>query len=196
MVATFYLQYLGHRIIYGNLEVGNTTQQLLSTTRPYCSIEFTNIFLFWVILVTYNIGIYICMYIFIKLFTFILFLLSSTVFSALHAQHFEIWKNILWNWWVDCFIARSIKWCDILGAHSESIFPFMQYFFLSRKLCFLRSPCLLLIAESISLDTSGKPTVGFFLKITSPSWIILSISLEGLNSINWLLKSLWWIFLK
>ena len=58
-------------------------------------------------------------------------LLSSTVnvFSALHVKHFEIWKNILWNWWVDCFIARSIKWCDILGAHSESIFPFMEYYF-------------------------------------------------------------------
>ena len=127
-----------------------------------------------------------------------LFLLSSTVIfflrCMLNVLRYE--KNILWNWWVDCFIARSIKWCDILGAHSESIFPFMQYFFLSRKLCFLRSPCLLLIAESISLDTSGKPTVGFFLKITSPSWIILSISLDELNSINWLLKSWWWIFLK
>ena len=31
------------------------------------------------------------------------------------------------------------------------------------------SPCLLLIAESINVDTSGEPTVVFFLKITSPS---------------------------
>ena len=31
------------------------------------------------------------------------------------------------------------------------------------------SPCLLLIAESISLDATGKPTVGFYLKITSLS---------------------------
>ena len=31
------------------------------------------------------------------------------------------------------------------------------------------SPGLLLIAESISVDISGKPTVVFFLKITSPS---------------------------
>ena len=69
-------------------------------------------------------------------------------------------------------------------------------FFLSRKPCFLRSPCLLLIAESISLDTSGKPTVGFFLKIASSSWIILSIPLDELNSSDWLLKSWWWIFLK
>ena len=33
VVATFNLHYLGHRIIYKNLEVGNTTQQLLSTKR-------------------------------------------------------------------------------------------------------------------------------------------------------------------
>ena len=162
MVATFHLLYLGHRIKYENLKVGNTTQQLLSTTRPYCSTEFIEWFLFLVILVTYNIGIYIFVYIFIKLAIFILFFVSSTVmfFSALHAKHFEIWKNILWNWWVDCF----------------------SY--------------LLLIAESINWDTSGKPTVVFFSKITSPSWIILSISLDELNSVNWLLKSWWWIFLK
>ena len=80
----------------------------------------------------------------------------------------------------------------MLIANPFSIF----FFFLSRKLCFLRSPCLLLIAESISLDTSGKPTVGFFLKISSSSWIILSISRNELNSSDWLLKRLWWIFLK
>ena len=55
---------LGHKIKYGNLEVGNTTQQLLSTTRPCCSIEFIESFLFWVILVIYNIGINICIYIY------------------------------------------------------------------------------------------------------------------------------------
>ena len=42
-------------------------------------------------------------------------------------------------------------------------------FFFSRRLRFFWSPCLLLIAESISLDTSGKPAVVFFLKITAPS---------------------------
>ena len=47
----------------------------------------------------------------------------------------------------------------------------MEYFF-SQENYFLCSPCPLLIAESISLDTSGKHTVGFFLKITSPSSII------------------------
>ena len=64
--------------------------------------------------------------------------------------------------------------------------------FLSSKLCFLWTPCLLLIAESISLYTSGKPIVGFFLKITSSSWTILSISLQELNSSDWFLKSWWW----
>ena len=64
------------------------------------------------------------------------------------------------------------------------------------SLLWSRSPCLLLIAESISLDTSGKPTVGFFLKISSSSWIILSISLNELNLSDWLLKRWWWIFLK
>ena len=149
------------------------------------------------IFITYNVGIYLCIFIYKVSYIHSIFVFfSCNVFSALHTKHFEIWKNILWNWRVDCFIARSIKWCDILGAHSESIFPFMQYFFLSRKLCFLRSPCLLLIAESISLDTSGKPTVGFFLKISSSSWIILSISLNELNSSDWLLKRWWWIFSK
>ena len=105
---------------------------------------------FWVIFVTYNRGIYICIFIYkVSDILYFLVIFNCNAFSVLNAKHFEIWKNILWNWWVDCFIARSIKWCDILGPHSESIFPFMQYFFLSRKLCFLRSPCLLLIAESI-----------------------------------------------
>ena len=59
VVATFNLHYLGYRIKYGNLEVGNTTKQLLSAARPCCSIEFIESFLFWVILVTYNIAMYI-----------------------------------------------------------------------------------------------------------------------------------------
>ena len=133
-----------------------------------------------------------------KLVIFIIFLLSSIVMFFLHCmlktlRYEKILCEILW---VDCFIAQSIRWCDILGVHSESIFPFMQYFFLFRKLCFLRSLCLLLIAESISLDTSGKPTVGFFLKLSSSSWVILSISLDELNSSDCLLTWWWWIFLK
>ena len=130
MVAIFHLHYLGHRIKNGNLEVGNPTQQLLTTTRPCCNIEFIESFLFWVILVTFNIGIYICIYIYKVSYIHSFFVIfNCNVFSALHAKHFEIWKNILWNWWVDCFIAQSIKWCDILGAHGESILSFMQYFF-------------------------------------------------------------------
>ena len=134
MVATFHLHCLRYKIKYGNPEVRNTTQQLLSRTTPCYSIEFIGPFLLWVILVTYNIGIYICIYIYKVSYIHSFFVIfNCNVFSALHAKHFEIWKNILWNWWVDCFIARSIKWCDILGAHSESIFPFMQYFFSLQK---------------------------------------------------------------
>ena len=137
MVSTFHFHYLGHRIQYANLKEGNSTQQLLSKTRSCCSIEFVESFLCWVILVTYNIGIYICIYIYKVSYIHSFFLIfNCNAFSALHAKHFEIWKNILWNWWVDCFIARSIKWCDILGAHSESIFPFMQYFFSFQKTVF------------------------------------------------------------
>ena len=133
MVATFHLHYLGRRIKYGNLEVGNTIQQLLSTKRPCCCIEFIVSFLFWVILVTYNIGIYIC--IFIKLYSF--FLLSSTEMFFLHfmLNILRYKKIFLWNWWVDCFIARFIKSCDISGCvDSASIFPFMEYFF-SQETC-------------------------------------------------------------
>ena len=156
-----------------------------------------NHFLFWAIFVTYNIGIYICIYIYEVSFIHSFFVIfNCDNFSALHAKHFEILKNIWWNWWVDCFTARSIKWCDTLGAHSESIFPFMQYFFFFPEKCVSLSPCLLVITESISLDTSGKPTGGFFLKISSSSWIIFSVSLNELSSSDWLLKRWWWIFLK
>ena len=87
---------------------------------------------------------------------FILVLLCSTViiFSEIWKRH-EIWKSALWNWWVDCFIASSIKWCDILGAHSESILPFMQYFLSFQKAVFFgflvscllqsQSPLILLV---------------------------------------------------
>ena len=160
---------------------------------------------YWIIcilshFVTYNIGIYICIYIYKVSYIHSFFVIfNCNNFSALYAKHLEIRKNILWNWWVDCFIARSIQWCDILCAHNESISPFMQYFFSFQKTVFpwvSLPPCPLLITESISLDASGKPTVGFFLKIFSSSWIILWISPNELNSSDWLLKSLWWIFLK
>ena len=197
MVATFHLHYLGHRIKYEHLEVENTTQQLLSTTQPCCSIEFIESFLFWVILVTYNIGIYTCIYIY-KASHIHFFLLSSTAMLCLHCM-----INILRYEKIFCENAESIaskhdpsSKVIFPGVHSESIFPFMEYFFFSTKLCFLWFPCLLLIAESTGLNISGKSTVGFFFKITSPSSIILSISLDELNSVDWLLKSWWWIFLK
>ena len=134
MVATFHLHYVGDRIKYGNLEVGNTIQQLLSTTRRRCIIEYIESFWFWVILVTYNIDIYIFVYIFIKLAIFILFLLSSTAMFFLHCM-----LNILRYEKTFCEIDESIAlWRDpssdviFLGLHSESIFPFMEFFFLKK----------------------------------------------------------------
>ena len=191
MVATFHLHCLGHRVKYGNPEVGNTTQQLLSTKRPCCSIEFFEWFLFWVILVTYNIGIYICIYIY-KVSNILFFF-----FCYLHLQCFfciaclTLWDmkkyfvklmsrllhstihQVMWYFWV--FIVNP--------------FSLLCSIFFSRKLCFICSPWLLLIAELIKLDTSGKPNVEFFLKITCPSSTILSISIDELNSIDSLLKN-------
>ena len=152
---------------------------------------------FWVILVTCKIGIYIFVYIFIKLAIFILFLLSSTVMFFLHCM-----LNILRYGKIFCEIVnrllhntiRQVMWC--LWVFIVNPFSLLWSIFFSRKLCFLSSPFLLFIGSWISLDTSGKPTVRIFLKVTSPSWIILSISLDELNSADWLLKSWWWILLK
>ena len=114
MVSTFHLHCLGHKIKYGNPGVGNTTQQFLSTTRPCCSIEFIESFLFWVIIITYNTGIYICIYIYKisyihSFFFFVIF--NFNVFSALHAKHLEIWKNILWNMWLLHSTIHQVIWC-------------------------------------------------------------------------------------
>ena len=101
----------------------------------------------------------------------ILFLLSSTVIFFLHCMLNNLRYEKIFRE-TDKWIA---PWHDsssdviFLGYHGESILPFMEFFFFSRKLRFLRSPCLLLITELISLDTSGRPTVEFFFKITSPS---------------------------
>ena len=93
----------------------------------------------------------------------ILFLLYSTVMFFLYCM-----LNILKYEKIFREIDESItsQYSDVifLGVHSESIFPVMDHFFSSRKLCFLQSPCLLLIAESISLDTSGKPAKFFFIE--------------------------------
>ena len=117
------------------------------------------------------IQVYMFLYIFIKLVIFIIFLLSSTVIMFLHCMRNILrYEKIFWK--IDEWIALQ------LNPSSDMIFWVLivnplsllcSIFFLSRKLCFLLSPCLLLIAESISLDTFGKPTVGFFLKISSSS---------------------------
>ena len=107
---------------------------------------------YWIILVAYNIGLYIYKSSYIRPF-FVIF--NCNVFSELHAKRFEIWKSISWNWWFDYIIAQSIKWCDISRC-------FYGVFSFSRKLYFPWFLCLLLIAESISLDTFSKPTVGVF----------------------------------
>ena len=172
MVATFHLHCLGHRIKYGNPEERwNATQQFLSITRPCCSIEFIESFLFWVILISYNKSIYIYIYIFVKLGIFILSLLSSAVMVFLHCM-----LNILSYEKIFCEFDESIAsehdpssmwyfWMFIVNPLS-----ILWIFFFSRKLCFFWSPCLLLINEWISLDTSNKPTLGF-------SWKLL-LSLE------------------
>ena len=133
MVATFHLHCLWLRLKYGNPEVGNTTQKILSATRPRFSIDFIESFLFSVILITYNIGIYICIYIYKVSYIHSFFMIfNCNVFSALHAKYFEIWKNVLWIWQVDCFIARSIKWCSISGCSQRIRFPFYAVFFFKK----------------------------------------------------------------
>ena len=169
----------------------------MSTTQPCWSIEFSESFLFWAILLTYNIGIHICVYIFIKLAIFILFFIfNCNIFSALHAKHLEIWKKYFVKLMTRLLLSTIHEVMWYFWMFIVNPFSLLWSIFFSRKLCFLRSPCLMLIAEWINLDTSGKPTVQFFWKITSSSWTILSISLDELNSIDWLLKGWWWIFLK
>ena len=121
---------LGRSIKYGNPEVGNTTQEVLSTARPCCSIEFIELFLFWIIIITYNSGIYICIYIYIYIYihkvTFIhsfSVIFNCNAFPALYAKHFEIWKKyfvklmsrllhsmihqVMWYFWV--FIVNPLS---------------------------------------------------------------------------------------
>ena len=168
VVATFHLYYLGHRVKYGNPEVGNTNnfcQQhdqaaVLSLLNHFYFESFSS----------HVIQVYICIYI-DNVSYFIFFLLSSTVTLFLHCMlnvlryekilpsrllHSTI-HQVMWYFWV--FIVNP--------------FFLLCSIFFSRKLYFLWSPCLLLIANLFNLDTSCKTTVEFFLKITSPSWIII-----------------------
>ena len=109
----------------------------------------------------------IFVYVFIKLVIFILFLLRSTVMFFLHCMLKMLRYEKRFCEIDESFTSQHDLSRDVvfLGVYGESIFPFIEYFYFSRKLGF---PCLLLIAQSMSLDTFYKPTVGFFLKITSP----------------------------
>ena len=136
---------------------------IFSTTRPCYGIEFIESFFCFESFLLHIIYVYIFVYIFIMLGIFILFLLSSSVMFFLHCM-----LNILRYQKVFCETDESIASQEnpsndviFLGVHSESIFPFMGYFFLQKTVFPLSSPCLLLIAESISLDTSSKPSWGF-----------------------------------
>ena len=151
MVATFHLHCLGHRVKYGNLEVGNTTQQFLSTTRPCCSIEFIESFLFWVILVTYNIGIYICIYIYkVSYIHSFLVIFNCNVFSALHAKYFEIWKKYfvkLTSRFLHSTILQVMWYFRVFIVNQFSL---LCSIFFSEENCFIWPPCLLLIAALTS----------------------------------------------
>ena len=145
MVATFHLHCLGHRIRYRNPEVGNTTQQFLSTKHPCCSIAFIELFLFWVILVTNNTGIYICIYIcqvsYIHFYFFCyLQLLSSTAMFFLHCMlnilkyekifyltgqllHSTI-HQVMWNFWV--FIVNPFSLSCRNFFLKKTVFPLVS----------------------------------------------------------------------
>ena len=123
-----------------------------------------------VILVTYNIGTYICIHIYkINYIHSFLVIFNCNVFPALHGKHFQICFVKLMSRLVYSTI-HQVMW--YFWAFIVNPFSLLWSIFFSEKLCLLWSPCLLLIAASISLDTSGKPTVGFTLKTTSPSWIV------------------------
>ena len=126
MVATFHLHCLGHRIKYGNPEVGNTTQQFLSTTRPCCSIEFIESFLFWVIFVTYNIGIYICIYIYKVSYIHSFFVIfNCNVFSVLHDLHSMIHQVMLY-FWVFRVSPFSLLWSFFFVKKIEFLLVFLS----------------------------------------------------------------------
>ena len=123
MVAIFHLHCLGHRIKYGSSEVENIIQQSLSTTRQCCSIEFIQSFFFWVILVTYDRGIYNCIHIY-KVSYVQSFLLSSTVLFFLLCMlnilryfvklpsrllHSTI-RQVMWCFWLFIVNSFSLLW--------------------------------------------------------------------------------------
>ena len=89
VVATFHLYYLGHRVKYGNPEVGNTNnfcQQhdqaaVLSLLNHFYFESFSS----------HVIQVYICIYIDnVSYFIFFFVIFNCNAFSALHAKCFEI----------------------------------------------------------------------------------------------------------
>ena len=126
------------------------------------------------------IQVYIFAYVYIYKTSYIYsFLLSSTVMFFLHCM-----LNIQGYEKIFCEIDESIASqhdlssdVTFLGVYSESIFHFMEYFF-SQESCV----SIGLIAESISLDTSAKRTLGFFFE--NYFSLLNNISLHELNSFN------------
>ena len=137
MVATFHLNCLGPRIKYGNPEVENTRQQFLSTTPPSCSIESIESFLFWFISITYNTGIYICIYIYkvsyihssfvcnvflnILRYEKILKLTSRLLYSTIHHVMWYLWVFIVNPFSLLCSIFFSQENCVSFGLLSFSL---------------------------------------------------------------------------
>ena len=152
---------------------------------------------YWIIFILSHFLSHILSHIFCHSFYFFA-IFDRNVFSALYAKNFEkkLWKNILWNWWVDCFLARSIKWCDVLSGHSESFSSFIQYFFSLQKTVFLSASLSLAYCWINQFRCFWQTQCDDFLENSSSSWIILSFSLDELNSSDWLWKRWWWIFLK
>ena len=148
MVATFHFALPGTQDQISKSWSRKYYTKLLSATRLCCSIAFIEWFLFWVISVTYNIGIYICVYVYKVSYIHPFFVIfNCSVFSALHAKHFEAWKSILWSWWVDYFIARSIKWW-YLWVFIMNPFSLLWSIFVSQENC--RSFGLLVSCLSLS----------------------------------------------
>ena len=135
MVATFHLHYVGDRIKYGNLEVGNTIQQLLSTARRRCSIEYIESFWFWVILVTYNIDIYICIYIYKVSYIhsfFVIFNCNVFLHCMLNILRYEkIFCEI--DEWLLYSSIHQVTWYS--GCSKWIHFPFYAVFFFFPENC-------------------------------------------------------------
>ena len=135
--------------------------------------------------------------------------LNSHIFSALHTVHFEKWKNFLWNFWIDLLrnTIHQLVRCFWVFANNRSIFYFMEFFFLKINCVSFWSPCVMLITESISLDTSAKTTsritsiyskiweeidgISLFIALTTTSICIISDEMFFNNSINVIFK--WFI---